>query len=64
MNYAITFLIVVLGFVVGDFINLQIKAAIRRKQEENASNVQAILTALNDEFNSKFNKDKDSFIKH
>ena len=64
MTHVITFLVVVLGYVVGDFINLQIKAAIRRKQEETASNVQAILTALNDEFNSKFHKEKDSFIKH
>tara|TARA_R110002050_G_scaffold54651_6_gene123466 strand:+ start:4628 stop:4822 length:195 start_codon:yes stop_codon:yes gene_type:complete len=64
MEYAITFLVVVLGYVVGDFINLQIKGAIRRKQEENASNVQAILTALNKEFNSKFNGDKNSFTKH
>ena len=64
MTHVITFLVVVLGYVVGDFINLQIKAAIRRREERNASNVQAILTALNKEFNAKFNRDKDSFIKH
>tara|TARA_R110000737_G_scaffold23076_2_gene41752 strand:- start:870 stop:1064 length:195 start_codon:yes stop_codon:yes gene_type:complete len=64
MNYTITFLIVVLGFLVGDFLNIQIKLAIARKQERDASNVQEILMALNKEFNSKFTKGKDSFIKH
>ena len=64
MNYTITFLIVVLGFLVGDFLNIQIKLAIERKQERDASNVQEILMALNKEFNSTFNRDKDSFIKH
>ena len=60
MNYTITFLIVVLGFLVGDFLNIQIKAAIKRKEEKNASDVQAILTALNKEFNSKFTEDKEN----
>jgi hypothetical protein len=60
MEYAITFLVVVLGYVVGDFINIQIKEAIRRKEEENASNIQAILTALNKDFNSKFTEEKES----
>jgi hypothetical protein len=64
MEYAITFLVVVLGFLVGDFLNIQIKAAIERKQERDASNVHEILMALNKEFNSKFNRDKDSFINH
>ena len=54
MTHAITFLVVVLGYVVGDFINLQIKTAVRRKQERNANNVQEILTALNKQFNSNF----------
>tara|TARA_R110000822_G_scaffold227738_2_gene360333 strand:+ start:448 stop:630 length:183 start_codon:yes stop_codon:yes gene_type:complete len=60
MNYTITFLIVVLGFLVGDFLNIQIKAAIDRKQERDASNVHDILMALNKEFNSKFTEDKES----
>jgi hypothetical protein len=60
MNYTITFLIVVLGFLVGDFLNIQIKAAIERKQERDASNVHEILMALNKEFNSKFTEDKES----
>ena len=60
MNYTITFLIVVLGFVVGDFINIQIKAAIERKQERDASNVHEILMALNKEFNSKFTEEKEN----
>ena len=58
MDHAITFLVVVLGYVVGDFINIQIKEAIRRKEEENASNIQAILNALNKDFNSKFTQEK------
>jgi hypothetical protein len=60
MNYTITFLIVVLGFLVGDFLNIQIKAAIDRKQERDASNVHDILMALNKEFNSKFTEDKEN----
>jgi|TARA_R110002073_G_scaffold23935_5_gene81194 hypothetical protein len=60
MNYTITFLIVVLGFLVGDFLNIQIKAAIERKQERDASNVHEILMALNKEFNSKFTEDKEN----
>jgi hypothetical protein len=60
MNYTITFLIVVLGFLVGDFLNVQIKAAIERKQERDASNVHEILMALNKEFNSKFTEDKEN----
>ena len=60
MNYTITFLIVVLGFLVGDFLNIQIKAAIERKQERDASNVHEILMALNKEFNSKFTEEKEN----
>lgn len=60
MNYTIIFLIVVLGFLVGDFLNIQIKAAIDRKQERDASNVHDILMALNKEFNSKFTEDKEN----
>ena len=60
MNYTITFLIVVLGFLVGDFLNIQIKLAIERKQERDASNVHEILMALNKEFNSKFTEEKEN----
>ena len=54
MTHAITFLVVVLGYVVGDFINLQIKKAVRRNEERKAENIQDILTSLNKQFNSKF----------
>jgi len=64
MEQIITFLIVVFGFLVGDFLKSVIKDTVQRKKEKEARDVEKILHALNDEFNKKFKRGNDTFINH